>query len=135
MDIKETSRILAKIVSFDNRNVEEESLLSWHELLEPYAFQDALEAVRDYYRRERKWIMPADVIERVEEREKDRLMKVGYDGINEREWAEAASIGEASMTVRRAVASGQMSQQQYREYKNSDLTFAQFTRRLKAVES
>lgn len=133
MDIKETSRILAKIVSFDNRNVEEESLLSWHELLEPYNFQDALEAVRDYYRRERKWIMPADVIDRVDERQKRRLMEAGYVGANERDWSEASSVSEVSKTIMHAVSTGQMSRDQYQEYKTSDVAFTQFRRRLKAV--
>ena len=61
MNIQETSRVLAKIQVFDNRRVDEATILAWHEVLAPYDYQKALDAVTAFYREDRKWIMPADI--------------------------------------------------------------------------
>jgi hypothetical protein len=61
VNIQETSRVLAKIQVFDNRPVDEATVLAWHEVLSDVDYEKALGAVSEFYRSERKWIMPADI--------------------------------------------------------------------------
>lgn len=64
MNISETANVLAKIQVFDNRRVDEATILAWHEVLAEFDYQKALNAVTEFYREDRKWIMPADIVKR-----------------------------------------------------------------------
>lgn len=134
MNIQETSQILAKIQSYDGRNVDDVNILSWQELLEPHTFQDGLEGVRNYYRRERRWIMPADVLEEIKDIEDRRAATVGTAFPNRAD-AAAENWHEAGRALRRMIRRGEMDKATFQQYEESDVPLEQFARHLKAVES
>lgn len=133
MNIQETSQILAKIQSYDGRNVDDVNILSWQELLEPHTFQDGLEAVRNYYRRERRWIMPADVLDEIKDIEERRAMRVGT-ALPNRADAASESWQEAGYKLRRMIRRGEMDKATFQQYEESDVPLEQFTRNLKAIK-
>ena len=133
MDIIETGKVLAKIQAFDNRNVEPETTLAWHEVLEPYTVQDALKAVSDYFRTSSSWIMPAHIVERVREMEEARVyqFKNGYH-IN----AADEARGDWSPQMRalgRAVRTGTLTPAAYEAYQSGNKPLEAYVT-LKAIQ-
>jgi hypothetical protein len=133
MDIIETGKVLAKIQAFDNRNVEPETTLAWHEVLEPYTLQDALKAVSDYFRVTAAWIMPAHIVERVREMEEARVYKFknGYH-INRAD-EERGDWSPQMRALGRAVRTGAITPAAYEAYQNSNKPLEAFMNR-KAIK-
>lgn len=61
----QTTALLALVSSFDNRKPNPEMVTAWNMTLSDVRFDDARDAVIDYFQTESKWIMPADVLKRV----------------------------------------------------------------------
>ena len=136
MDIIETSKVLAKIQAFDNRNVEPETTLAWQEVLEPHALQDALAAVSAYFRTSTAWIMPAHIVERVRDMEQARAreFKNGYHLNRADEDASMSGSWSQSMkALHRSVATGRISPAAYEAYQASDQPLEAFLTR-KAIK-
>lgn len=139
MDIIETGKVLAKIQAFDNRNVEPETTLAWHEVLEPHSLADALTAVSDYFRVNSSWIMPAHIVERVRAMEDARTyeFKDGYHlnradeerMLEDRNW----SWSEQMKALSRAVRTGKLTPAAYEAYQSSEQPLEAFMTR-KAIQ-
>lgn len=138
MDIIETGKVLAKIQAFDNRNVEPETTLAWHEVLEPHTLQDALKAVSDYFRINSSWIMPSHIVERVRMVEDARSyeFKDGYhlNRADEERMLEGASWSAAMMALSRAVRTGAITPAAYDAYQSGDKPLAAFLNNRKAIQ-
>ena len=66
MNIDKTAELLAEIQLIDNRHVDEEVIVSWHELVGDLDFSIAREAVILHRRERTEWMTPAHVRENVE---------------------------------------------------------------------
>lgn len=122
MQINETSAVLAKIQSFDNRTVDEVNIMAWHEILEPFALQDCLQAVVKYFSRYSAWIMPAHILDHVREIESARRSTF-HNGWHPSQADElAGNWGEVSRRLNRAVATGALSPAAYQRYQDQNLT-------------
>lgn len=62
MQVSEVAQLLLWAQGVDNRVPTEASARSWHQLIGHLEFEDALEAVKQHYREEHRWVMPADVL-------------------------------------------------------------------------
>ncbi|POH58288.1 hypothetical protein [Arthrobacter glacialis] len=122
MEISETAKVLAKIQSFDNRNVDNPNILAWHEVLAPYMLQDCLTAVSQYFSKHSAWIMPADILDLVREVEAARR-NAFHEGFHPTQADEqSGGWGEVSRRLNRAVATGALSPAAYRRYQDQNLT-------------
>lgn len=133
MNIIEAGMVLAKIQAFDNRNVDDATVVAWHEVLERHTLQDALAAVTDYFRANHAWIMPAHIIERVRAVEEARVyeFKNGYhlNRADEERGDWAAGMRELG----RAVRTGALTPAAYDAYQNSDKPLEAYINR-KAIQ-
>lgn len=120
MNIAETSMVLAKIQAFDNRNVDDATVIAWHEVLESHTVQDALTAVSDYFRVNSSWIMPAHIVERVRLMEDARTydFKNGYH-LNRADEERGDWSGQMK-ALSRAVRTGTLTPAAYDAYQNGD---------------
>lgn len=125
MNITEITAVLAKIQAFDNRNVDEATVLAWQEVLEPYAAKDCLDAVAGYFKTNTAWIMPAHIVERVREIEEARVRALGHTPyLSPADEDAAMASGQWSAAMRRlhrAVAKGELDREQYEAYRSGDL--------------
>ena len=132
MDIIDTSKVLAKIQAFDNRNVEPETTLAWHEVLEPHALPDALAAVSAYFRTSTAWIMPAHIVERVRDMEQARVREFRngcHLNAADENTALAGNWSESMRALNRAAATGRITPVAYEAYQASDQPLAAFLTR------
>ena len=136
MQINETSAVLAKIQAYSNRNVDKAVILAWHEILEPYALKDCLNAVADHYRHSKEWLMPADIVARVKEYRQERIDKF-RDGIHlspadERRLLEAGDMAhwrDTNRRLRTAAADGELTPEAYEAYQDGRLQLDNITRK------
>lgn len=61
MNIEATATLLANIQLIDNRRVEEETIIAWHELVGDLGYDMALEAARLHFRDSTEYLKPAHV--------------------------------------------------------------------------
>jgi hypothetical protein len=129
MNIAETSMVLTKIQAFDNRNVDDATIIAWQEVLEPHTLQDALKAVSDYFRINSAWIMPAHIVERVRAMEDARVydFKNGYH-INRAD-EERGDWSPQMRTLGRAVRTGALTPAAYEAYQSGDQPLEAFLNR------
>ncbi|CAN7467401.1 hypothetical protein LJR013_003212 [Pseudarthrobacter oxydans] len=129
MNIAETSMVLAKIQAYDNRNVDDSSVVAWQEVLEPHTVKDALKAVSDYFRVNSAWIMPSHIVERVRDMEEARVyeFKNGYH-LNRADEERGDWSGQMK-TLGRAVRTGALTAAAYDEYQDSEKPLDAFIER------
>lgn len=124
MNIAETSILLAKIQSFDNRNVDDAAIISWQEVLEPHMLADALEAVKDYFKTNAAWIMPSHIVERVRETEHVRMERLSGYHLNpadeERALESGAAWSAAMRDLGKAIRTGELTPAAYEAYQNGN---------------
>lgn len=79
MNIEQTANIIQRISVYHPAfTATDETIIAWYELLADYTYPDCLTAVKDYYATaDTPWIMPADIIRRVQEIQTDRLAAFG----------------------------------------------------------
>lgn len=137
MNIAETSMVLAKIQAFDNRNVDDATVIAWQEVLEPYTLTDALQAVSDYFRSYSAWIMPAHIVERVRAMEDNRAyqFKNGYhlNRADEESTLEGGDWSALNRALGRAVRTGALTPAAYEEYQNGNQPLEAYINR-KAIQ-
>lgn len=85
MNFKETGELLGHISIYHpnfgsgaGQDQKLQVIKTWQELLADYTYADCLSAVKDYFATaDTPWIMPAHIIERVQNIQTDRLQKFG----------------------------------------------------------
>jgi hypothetical protein len=133
VNIIETGTLLAKIQAFDNRNVDDQTTIAWHQILEPYALADCVTAVIGYYRKSTAWMMPAHVTERVRVIEQDRVNSFRR-GLRLSDADETE--GNTALKNRhlyRLAATGQITPAEHVRYLDGNLTLAEM-RPLRAIQ-
>lgn len=133
MNIAETAMVLAKIQAFDNRNVDDATVVAWQEVLEPHTVQDALIAVSEYFRVNSSWIMPSNIVERVRMMEDARTyeFKNGYH-INRAD-EERGDWSPQMKLLSRAVRTGALTTAAYEAYQSGDQPLESFLN-IKAIQ-
>lgn len=138
LNIVETGMVLAKIQAFDNRNVDEATILAWQEVLEPHTVQDALQAVSDYFRVNSSWIMPSNIVERVRAIEDARVyeFKNGYhlNRADEERLLEHGDWAGQMKALGRAVRTGTITPLAYEAYQSGDKPLEAFLTNRKAIQ-
>lgn len=106
MNIEQTATLLAEIQLIDNRRVDEEVLVSWHELIGDLDAAQAREAVMLHRRESPAWLTPAHVRANVERMQVAALgpREDDFGNVIEPEPAALAAARRAS-GVRKAVES------------------------------
>ncbi|ALE05524.1 hypothetical protein AL755_08585 [Arthrobacter sp. ERGS1:01] len=122
MEIQETAAVLAKIQSFDNRNVDNPNIMAWHEVLAPYTLNDCLKAVSQYFAKSADWIMPAHVVERVRAIEECRRNKFHSGVYPTQNDEQSGNWIEVTRRLNRAVATGTLTPAAYQRYHDQNLT-------------
>ncbi len=76
MNIPLSTRVLAKCAAFDQRTVGETDILAWAETIPDWVeLEDAMSAVTMHYSRDRRRMMPVDLIQCAKE---SRARRLGY---------------------------------------------------------
>lgn len=78
MNIDETAAILALVAKGDNRKVDRETIVFWHDLIGDLDFGEAQQAVRAFRRESTDYLMPAHVRQRVAAVRRERLSRAGH---------------------------------------------------------
>jgi hypothetical protein len=61
VNAQQTAQVLAKMATYDARNVADVDVLAWHEIIGHLRYDDCLAAIGDYYREQSTRAMPADI--------------------------------------------------------------------------
>lgn len=77
MLIDETAAILALVAKGDNRTVDKEAVVYWHDLIGDLSFTDAQRAVRQFRRESTDYLMPAHIRRLVASYRSERIAAVG----------------------------------------------------------
>jgi hypothetical protein len=102
---QETAQLLAWMQGVDGRVLNELSVLAWHQVVGDLDYDAALDAVREHYREESRYVMPADVVARCNvgpEYGLDETQKMLEE--SRRRWLTLAGISEAQLDA--ALAAG-----------------------------
>lgn len=86
MNRQETSQLLVIASTIDNRSITEEAMQVWHGLLDDVDYADAVAALKDYYRTETKWLMPAHIRDLVVKHRADARREKGRSVVERRDW-------------------------------------------------
>lgn len=120
MKIIDTAQVLARIQAFNNRNVDQVVITSWHEILEPYELADCLRAVTDHFRASKDWIMPSDITNRVNEYRADRINSFKYgirlSDADEKAAVDAGTWSQAQAGILRLAGNGRLTPDNYDDY-------------------
>lgn len=92
MNRTETSQLLTLIALVDNRPITPEVVVMWHELLDGITYQEAVDAMKRYYRENSKWLMPAHLVQIVENARRDQKREPARNRRLWREWLDARGI-------------------------------------------
>lgn len=133
MNLSETGEALALASEYDNRHFTAETSAAWHELLSPFSLDEARNAIRKHYRESREWLMPADILRIIKADRKTRLAKLGPINPNRADMTDVATELSTGRELTRAIASGQLSPEQYEDYLRSDTPWMAYQRGVLAL--
>jgi len=77
VEIRETALIVGLVAKGDNRKVDKETIVWWHDLIGDLSFKDAQCAVRQFRRESTEWLMPAHVRRLVAAYRAERMTAAG----------------------------------------------------------
>lgn len=75
MTEEETGALLAFCALYDYRDVSEELVAAWQDILGGITYREAMDAAKEYYRNESRRIMPADIWLPVQAQRRDWLYR------------------------------------------------------------
>lgn len=147
MNYAETGKLIGLIVAYndnfakglDNQG-KAQKVAAWQELLADYPAYDCITAVKDYFATETNpWIMPADIISRVKEIQKQRLEDAGgFLTLNRED-----ELGqddeplpghrERIQALYRGIRHGHITPDQYRAYKQGRLQLTDLQHQAKEI--
>lgn len=107
----EAAALLTICAAYDNRKPDVDAAKAWAMALAGHRFEDCREAIVNYYRASRDWIMPADVIKEVNRIRWARI--VAFDSVTHLEppaWLADDPAGEIQWfsRIRQLVADGEV---------------------------
>lgn len=75
MKAAEAAALLTIAAAYDNRKPDADAAKAWSLVLDGLRFEDCRDSIVSYYRNNRAWIMPSDVIAGVKALRRERLSK------------------------------------------------------------
>lgn len=133
MKLSEAGELLALISAYDNRNFNKETTAAWFDLLGPYTLYEAKQAVKKHYAENPDWLMPSHVRSAIKAARKTRLAKLGPINPNRADMTDVATELSTGRELTRAIASGQLSPEQYEDYLRSDTPWMVYQRGVLAL--
>lgn len=133
MNLSETGEALALASEYDNRHFTAETSSAWWNLLSPYTLDEAKNAIRKHYNESQEWMMPAHLIKIIKAERKARLSKVGPINPSRADMADAGTELTTARELTAAIASGQLTPEQYGDYLRSDTPWATYRRGILAL--
>lgn len=133
MRLTETGALLALISAYDNRNFNEETTAAWYDLLSPYTLAEAKHAVKKHYSETRDWLMPADVLRIIKTERRARLAKVETIVPSRADMTDTAAELATTKALSKAIASGELTPEQYGDYLRSDTPWSTYRRGILAL--
>lgn len=133
MRLTETGALLALISAYDNRNFNEETTAAWHDLLGPYTLAEAKHAVKKHYSESRDWLMPADVLRIIKTERRKRLAQVGVIATSRADMTDTATELDTARQLTRAIASGELTPEQYGDYVRGNTPWSTYRRGILAL--
>lgn len=125
MNITETGRLLAEIQAFNNRTVDKAVILAWQKALADCQLTDCLRAVTAYFQVSKEWIMPSDIIDRVNDYREERRSKfpshMHLTDRDEQAAMEAGTWAANNRALLRMAGDGDMTPADYQAYQDGKL--------------
>lgn len=143
MNIEQTGQVIRRIKIYNPAFTDtDETIIAWYELLADYSYPDCIDAVKNYFATaEEPWIMPADIIQRVEEIQLKRLEQFGgFMPLNPQDEFDsngnlAPDYKQKIQHLHRLARNGQITPAQYDAYRQDKLTLTQLTNQAKEITS
>lgn len=147
MNLQETGQLLGLIAVYNDNfakgltaEQKTQKAVAWHELLAEYTYADCASAVKDYFATaDTPWIMPAHIIDRVQEIQTNRLQKFGgFMPLNPAdEYGPDGSLApdyhQKIRSLHELAKHGQISPAQYEAYQAEKLSLTQLHNQAKEI--
>lgn len=147
MNLQETGQLLGLIAVYNdnfatglNTEQKHQKTVAWHELLNDYTYADCVTAVKNYFATaDTPWIMPADIIRRVQETQTARLQKFGgFMPLNPADEYDpngnlAPDYHQKIKALHELAKHGKITPHQYAAYQAEKLTLEQLHNQAKAI--
>jgi hypothetical protein len=89
----EVRQVLARITTYDGRQIEASTILAWGEVLADVSYDDAVRAVTEHYASSHDWLMPVHIVAAASRYEDDRAREA-------RKLIEYGAQGEGDVVVK-----------------------------------
>ena len=135
MRLTETGELLALISAYDNRNFNKETTAAWYDLLSPYTLAEAKHAVKKHYAESRDWLMPADVLRIIKAERRNRVARVKTIAPSRADMTSAAAELATTKALSKAIASGELTPEQYEAYVRGNTPWSTYRRGLRELRA
>lgn len=133
MRLSEAGEVMELISTYDNRQVTKEVSTAWYDLIYPYTLAEAKFAVKKHYNESSEWLMPAHIVRIIKTERKNRLSKLGPINPSRADMADAGTELATARELTAAIASGQLTPEQYGDYLRSDTPWVAYKRGILAL--
>lgn len=133
MRLSEAGDLLALISAYDNRNFNAETSAAWFDLLGPYTLAEAKHAVKKHFFESTEYLQPAHVVRIIKAERKTRLARVGTIVASRADMTDTAAELRTTKELSKAVASGQLSPEQYEDYQQGQTPWSAYRRGILAL--
>lgn len=133
MRLTEAGEVLELISTYDNRRVTAEVSTAWYDLLNPYTLAEAKHAVKKHFYESTDYLMPAHVVKTIKAERKARLARVGTIAPGRADMADAGAELRTTKELSKAVASGELTPEQYDDYQRGQTPWADYRRGILAL--
>lgn len=120
--------LLNLISSTDGRNLTQQMPSAWMDIIGDLDFQDSKAAVVRHFQESTEWLMPAHVRKGVRVIRDRRLVDAGPVLPNRADESQDNAL-KVAREITAAVASGRVSAEDFKRYRDSGLTFREWERR------
>lgn len=133
MRLSEAGEVLELISTYDNRRVTAEVSTAWYDLLNPYTLAEAKHAVKKHFYESTDYLMPAHIVKIIKTERKTRLARVGTIAPGRADMVDAGAELRTTKELSKAVASGELTLEQYEDYQRGETPWADYRRGLLAL--
>ncbi|MCD1287314.1 MULTISPECIES: hypothetical protein [unclassified Brevibacterium] len=130
MRLSEAGELLALISAYDNRNTSEEVSAAWYDLLTPYTLHEAKHAAKKHFHESTDYLMPAHIVRIIKAERRARLAKVETIVPSRADMTDTAAELTATKALSKAIASGELTAEQYEDYRRGNTPWTTYRRGL-----
>lgn len=133
MRLSEAGELLALISAYDNRNTSEEVSAAWYDLLAPYTLHEAKHAAKKHFHESTDYLMPAHIVRIIKAERRARLAKVETIVTSRADMTDTATELTATKALSKAIASGELTPEQYENYRQGNTPWNAYRRGLREL--